>query len=76
MRKFLILITIASVGGLSGCAAFNTIRTDRHTTIGQEMLDLKKAKEAGIITESQYNEQITRLMSDKNTIKVDAKLVE
>ena len=71
--KFTILaLTALSV---SGCASFNTIRSDRHITVGQEMLDLQKAKEAGIITESQYNEQIASLLKVyKGEININAKI--
>lgn len=62
MKYLAYTICAISLLATSGCASFNTIRSDRHTTAGQEMLDLKKAKEAGIITESQYNEQISNLL--------------
>lgn len=61
MMKLKLAILITCVA-LTGCASFNTIKTENHVPIGQEMIDLKKAKESGIITESQYNEQIEMLL--------------
>ncbi len=58
MTKLKISIACVAVASLSGCAAFNTLRADRHTTTGQELLDLKKAHEERIITDEQYQEQI------------------
>ena len=40
------------------------------------MLDLKKAQEAGIITEAQYHEQIEYLMNHKNGVTLGAKVGE
>lgn len=76
MKNTRLLTIFALVASLSGCAAFNTVRSDRHTTMGQEMLDLKKAQEAGIITEAQYHEQIEYLMNHKNGVTLGAKVGE
>ena len=41
---------------LAGCAAFNDISAEyhRHTTIGQELMDLKAAYEDGALTDEEY----------------------
>lgn len=42
---------------LGGCAAFNRmeVHQQRNTTIGQELTDLKKAKEAGLLNDVEYD---------------------
>lgn len=44
------------VSGLSGCAMLNRIDLEYHrtTTIGQELMDLQKAKERGVISDEEY----------------------
>lgn len=37
----------------------------RTTTTGQELLDLQKAKDAGIISDSEYNRQRTAILNRK-----------
>ena len=39
-----------------GCALLNTVRLEysRHTTLGQELLDLKEALDKGAITGTEY----------------------
>jgi hypothetical protein len=38
----------------------------RTTTTGQELLDLQKAKDAGIISDSEYTRQRTAILNRKN----------
>lgn len=58
--KLLLNFTMAATAAilLSGCAgaAFNRIdvTANRHITIGQELIDLQKAHEAGIINDTEY----------------------
>ncbi|MCC7299855.1 MAG: hypothetical protein IT583_02120 [Verrucomicrobia bacterium] len=42
--------------GVSGCAMLNRVDVayTRTTTIGQELLDLQKAKEKGVISDEEY----------------------
>lgn len=44
------------VAGLSGCALLNKVDVEysRHTTIGQELIDLQKAKDKGVISDEEY----------------------
>ena len=58
-------ISILSVGLLAGCAwsIGDKGETKVQPTRGQELTDLKKAKDAGAITEDEYNAQKQRIMS-------------
>jgi len=44
------------IAGLSGCALFNKVDLEYHrtTTIGQELIDLQKAKDKGVISDEEY----------------------
>jgi hypothetical protein len=52
---------------LSGCvAAIGNRGTDRGgNTLGQQLIDLQKAKDAGAITEAEYQTQKTKLLENK-----------
>ena len=61
MKQLANLMLVAALAAvLSGCAgaAFNRINVtaNRHITIGQELMDLKKAHEEGIINDTEYAE--------------------
>ena len=53
---------------LVGCGGGGTeVQTEtRSTTTGQELLDLQKAKEAGVINEAEYNKQRSMILNRKN----------
>jgi len=58
MKKITAILTaIILVSGITGCAMGNkgTVHYTRTTTIGQELIDLKEAKDKGAITEQEYN---------------------
>ena len=61
MKK--ILAGLILVACLSGCVAGigGTEKTE-HATIGQELIDLKKARDEGAVTETEYNELKQRIM--------------
>lgn len=52
--SFAILASILCFTG--GCAAFNrmSVTQQRNTTIGQELIDLGKAQEAGLISKQEF----------------------
>ena len=59
MKKALLYcISAAAITLLSGCAgaAFNRVQMTavRNVTVGQELMDLKKAHQEGIISDTEY----------------------
>jgi len=55
-RIFAVIASLALMSSLSGCAMFNkgTVHYSRTTTIGKELIDLKEAKEKGVISDEEY----------------------
>ena len=53
--KALILASVM-VSGISGCALLNRVDVEytRTTTIGQELVDLQKARDKGVISDEEY----------------------
>jgi len=54
-----VLVVALSVVGLSGCCGGSKQETKNITTtqtLGDQLLDLQKAKDSGAITDDQYNE--------------------
>ena len=61
----LYLMIACAISPLTGCVASigNRDAGMAHgTTVGQQLIDLKKAKDAGAITEAEYQEQRTRFL--------------
>ena len=63
-RLFKALLILVVVGTLSGCASFNkgTMRYSRTTTIGQELVDLKAARDKGALSDEEYNKLKKEIM--------------
>ncbi len=70
------LLSIFSVIGLlvglslSGCVAAignDTGPLRRQGTLGQELIDLQKAKEAGAMTEEEYTAQKAKLLGERKS---------
>ncbi len=59
---------------LAGCAIGNTARIDltRTTTIGQELIDLKEAKDKGAMTEEEYQKAKSDIMKQANWSEITA----
>ena len=51
-----VILTVALVSVLTGCAMFNkgTLQYSRTTTMGKELIDLQEAKAKGALTEEEY----------------------
>jgi hypothetical protein len=68
--KKLIVSTVAALSFavlLNGCIAIGTGPKSQHTnaTLGQQLVDLKSAKDTGAITEAEYEAQKAKLLGDK-----------
>ena len=67
MKKLIVptALAIAALLGLSGCVASIGNRDARHGsgTLGQQLIDLQKAKEAGAISEAEYQAEKARLLA-------------
>lgn len=66
---YFILLGLMSLTLCAGCVGFqigggSTTRT-QCPTVGQQLIDLRKAKDAGIITEAEYQTQKAKLLGHK-----------
>jgi hypothetical protein len=63
-----ILVVVSALTLLTGCA-WHVGGGAKSTTIqpstGQQLIDLQKAKDAGVITDSEYQAQKARLLGNK-----------
>jgi hypothetical protein len=68
------LIAAALLGAfaISGCAAFNRgeLTLVRNISFGQELLDLQRAKQAGAITEAEFEALKAKIMSMADDVEV------
>lgn len=55
LATFFIVTVMVSALTVSGCGGTDVRNQTSTTTTGQELLDLKKALDAGVITEKEYN---------------------
>ena len=69
MKKLIVptSLALAATFFLSGCVAAIGNRDAQHgnATLGQQLIDLQKAKEAGAITDPEYQTQKARLLETK-----------
>jgi hypothetical protein len=71
MKKLLIptAIALSAMWLLTGCLALQVGGGDKKemqkATIGQQLIDLKAAKDAGAITESEYQAKKATILNDK-----------
>jgi hypothetical protein len=71
-RAWTIPLAVTGAVALSGCAAFNRGQfvMARHVTVGQEMIDLKQARDEGAITEEEYQTIKGKVMAMVDQIDV------
>jgi predicted component of type VI protein secretion system len=64
IRKSAYVLTVAAMVVLSACSSSKTevLPPTVNVSIGQQLIDLKKAKDAGVITESVYQAQVRRVV--------------
>jgi len=75
-KVLLIMLALLVIVSLTSCAMFNrgTMNYSRATTIGQELLDLKEAKDDGLITEEEYGKLKQEIMEGGPVqIKIESK---
>lgn len=61
--KQLLLILVCLAPLLTGCVAAIGNSGSRSTaTLGQQLIDLQRAKEAGVLSEAEYKEQREKLL--------------
>ncbi|MCC6822562.1 MAG: hypothetical protein V9H26_18075 [Verrucomicrobiota bacterium] len=70
MKKLIVFIPVALAAllGLSGCVAAIGNRDAQRanaSTLGQQLIDLKRAKDVGAITEGEYEREKARLLENK-----------
>jgi len=71
MKKTFILTTVALLAMLcfTGCLGLQIGGGDKHevqyATIGQQLIDLKTAKDAGAITDAEFQIQKAKLLGNK-----------
>jgi len=62
-------IALSAMVLLSGCLALevggNDKREDKKATTGQQLIDLKKARDAGAISDSEYETQKAKILGGK-----------
>jgi hypothetical protein len=65
----LVLIGLSAMTLLTGCIGLSIgsgTTTKPTTTLGQELMDLQKARDAGVITETEYQAQKAKLLSTRH----------
>lgn len=69
LRICAVIMVIVLGVGFAGCrggkAKVETSTTTTTTTLGQELMDLQKAYEQGIITEKEYKEAKERIIKER-----------
>ena len=71
--KKLILSTVAALSAIvifNGCIAIGTGPKSEHTnaTLGQQLMDLQKAKNSGAISEAEYEAQKAKLLGNTSSV--------
>lgn len=70
-----LILTVLSVVALTGCIYVNDtadgrrddgFRSDREPTVGQELLDLDRARASGVITDAEYERAKEAILDDIN----------
>ena len=57
------LLYVASIALLAGCSSTEVIRT-LDVTVGQQLIDLKKARDNGALSASEYDSQRRKLINN------------
>lgn len=68
LSALVVLVSVVTLAGLSGCCGGGSQTTKNITTtktLGDQLMDLQKAKESGAISEEQYNELKQKLIEQQ-----------
>ncbi len=58
------IIAAALVAALTGCSSTEVVRAPLEVSIGQQLIDLKKARDNGVLSASEYDSQRRRLIDN------------
>jgi hypothetical protein len=50
--------------GIAGCGGNEVVRPTVSVSVGQQLIDLKKARDSGALTEREYQKQKSQLIKD------------
>jgi len=59
------LLLTGCLGGISLGGGSKTTTVVQKATLGQQLVDLQKAKDTGVITDSEYQAQKAKLLAEK-----------
>ncbi len=68
VRCLLLTLVVSAAVSMTGCSFTVHEPRDvgmRRTTVGQELIDLKRAHESGVITEQEYEAKKTELLENR-----------
>lgn len=57
-----LIVTTALVAVLTGCSSTDVVRAPLDVSIGQQLIDLKKARDNGVLSANEYDSQRRRLI--------------
>lgn len=71
-------LALGLVAGLSGCAILNRadLQYSRTTTLGQELIDLKDARDRNVITEEEYDAAKKALLENPSSFNISCDALE
>ncbi len=55
--KFKLLLVLVMLAAISGCGSTDVVRAPIDVTIGQQLIDLKKAHDNGVLNAREYDSQ-------------------
>jgi type IV pilus biogenesis protein CpaD/CtpE len=56
------IVVAALIAVLAGCSSTDVVRAPLDVSIGQQLIDLKKARDNGVLSASEYDTQRRRLI--------------
>jgi hypothetical protein len=60
--KTKVMIAAAMMVALAGCSSTDVVRAPMDVSVGQQLIDLKKAHDNGVLSASEYDSQRRRLI--------------